>query len=211
MPAASWRKRRCAALFDNPAHPYTRGLLASHPAPSATERRRPCRTSPAWCPSLIEPVARLRLRRRAAPIAIECCRAVRRRSCAASRQATASPASVRRRRERCPATRCWRCEHLSKRFTMPRGLLRRTGRAARRGRRLASRSQPAKRWASSANPAAASPRWAAGAAPDRAVRPGSIADRGPRRQRPVRASRCARPPARADGVPGPLRVARSRA
>jgi peptide/nickel transport system ATP-binding protein len=62
------------ALFDNPAHPYTRGLMASIPR-GADRRRHRLPEIPGVVPSLTQPIAGCTFAPRC-PLAIEACRAL---------------------------------------------------------------------------------------------------------------------------------------
>ena len=202
-----------AALFDRPAHPYTRGLMALDPALGAgRDRRRRLAEIPGIVPRLREPIIGCAFAPRCA-FAVERCRV------------EAPPLRASRRRPSRVA--CCEAERVrvgSGRMTAPvleveraarstsrsqRGLLqRRVARGAGRSTASASRSRRARRWAWSANPAAASRPSASSMLrlhrADRRPHPCSTARTSPlstpAQMRPHRA-------ARADGVPGPLRLA----
>ena len=90
-------------LFDRPAHPYTRGLMASIPRyGGGRARKRRLAEIPGIVPSLREPIEGCAFAPRC-PYAVERCRVEA--PAAAARSATAHVAACHRRRGRCMADR----------------------------------------------------------------------------------------------------------
>ena len=170
-----------AAIFSNPAHPYTRGLMACIPVPGRTRRGQPLGTIPGMVPSLvgeqtgchfagrcsyvIDPCRRARRsarsgpRRRPSRALHPPCRDRRWRRRARRRgdRMTAATATAAQSGCRTDARSAQRVAHLS-RLGRPVQAKAHPARGRRRQPRGAAR---AKWWRWSASPAAARPRWRA--------------------------------------------------
>ena len=154
-PAARWRRRRSLELFARPAHPYTRGLLASIARGKAGGARASgCSEIPGMVPSLREPI-------RGCAFAPRCqfadAIAAAREAPDAARRSPAQPAHLaaclragrgagvmtqRPARREPPCRSSSRSDGLKKYFPVRRGLLQAHGRRGQgRRRRLASRSR----------------------------------------------------------------------
>ena len=187
------------ALFDSPAHPYTRGLMGSIPR-GADRRRRRLPEIPGVVPSLSEQLVGCAFAPRCA-LAIEACRAATPplRTVAPGHRAACIRAGARM------TAPVLESRHLSKRFPVVRGFLRRTvaevravedvSFAIQAGETLCIVGEIRLRQDNAGQTRAA---------PDRAVRR-PHPDRRAGRDRPWPGCHAPVPPARADGVPGPVR------
>ena len=213
MPAAWWNARRAPAIFDDPQHPYTLGLLGSIPKIEEQRDRLLAIEGTVPPPFDLPPGCRFHPRCVFADAACTAQDPPLRRDLVT--MLIASPASALRRvgggggmtvapslgRFEGPAPGTSR--HSSQ------GLVLRRAPSAWCARWTASpsRSTAARRWRWSANPAAASPPPRAGAAadrPDRRDRPTSRAPTSPTLTGDAAAQAA---PAHADRVPGPVRLA----
>ena len=205
-------------LFDRPEHPYTQALLGALPPLDGTGVRDARLTAiPGRPPDLIDPPAGCRFAPRCPYAGSDDGARASRRSCARSGAATwcarrTRPASAPPRRPggvaRDAATRCSRCATCAStsRCAAAASCPRAAAGFARGRRRLVRHRRPARRSASWASPAAASPRrarcscgcWS---------RPRAARVRGPGSHALGRVAAPAACAADADRLPGPLLVA----